>query len=181
MTEPSPAQTSGQPDAHVVRSKQAKVPGIIMDFLDRATVGAAGTRDKDMIPHQHRISGWRVEPDGCAMTCFVAESFSKHLISSLEDNGQFAVTIEEIGPHETYQFKGRYVSSHPCGEEDLALYRQVRDRFAKAVAAKFGAPEELSSAFVIEPNVAVTFEIDEIFLQTPGPGAGRRLSPPEEK
>jgi hypothetical protein len=152
-----------------------------MDFLDRATVGVAGTRDKVMVPHQHRISGWKMEPDRHAMTCLVSELFSKHLISSLEDNGHFAVTIEEIGPHETYQFKGRYVSSRPCGEEDLAIYRRLRDRFAKVVSAKFGAAEEVSGAFVVEPNVAVTFEIDEIFLQTPGPGAGRRLSPPEEK
>jgi hypothetical protein len=150
-----------------------------MDFLDRATVGVAGTRDKDHVPHMHRISGWMVEPDRHVMTCLVPELFSEHLMSSLEDNGHIAVTIEEIGPHETYQFKGRFLSSRPCDKEDLTLSRQLRDRFAKVVAARFGLAPPVAAAYVVEPSVAVTFEIEEIFLQTPGPGAGRRLSPPE--
>lgn len=180
MKEPPPSlQSTAQPEAPAAAGKQVTVPGILMNFLERATIAIAGTRDKDMVPHVHRISGWKVEPDRHAMTCLVPELFSKHLIRSLEDNGHFAVTIEEIGPHETYQFKGRYVSSRPCGEEDMILHRQLQDRFAKVVAAKFGLAAPVAGSFVLEPSIAITFEIEEIFLQTPGPGAGRRLAPPE--
>jgi hypothetical protein len=182
MKKPSFApEASPHPEAATTPSQQVSVPGIIMDFLERATVGVAGTRDENLVPHLHRVSGWKVEPDCHAMTCLVPDAFSKHMMSSLEDNGHFTVTIEEIGPHETYQFKGRYVSSRTCDEEDLLLHRQLRDRFGKVVSAKFGFAEDACRAFVLEPSIAVTFEVDEIFLQTPGPGAGRRLAPPEEK
>jgi hypothetical protein len=180
MKEPSvAAETSGRRGAGKARSAQVTIPGIIVDFLDRATVGVAGTRDEDLVPQLHRVSGWRVEPDRQAMTCLLPSRTSRRLLGSLEDNGQFAVTIEEIGPHETYQFKGRYKSSRPCDGEDLLVYRRLRDRFAKVVSAKFGFPEERCRAFVAEPGIAVTFDVHEIFLQTPGPGAGRRLAPPE--
>jgi hypothetical protein len=43
------------------------------------------------------------------------------------------------------------------------------------------APEEILSAFVSPPTLAVEFEVLEIYLQTPGPGAGTRLIPPAEQ
>jgi hypothetical protein len=42
------------------------------------------------------------------------------------------------------------------------------------------APVEVLSAFVSPAAVAIEFEVLEIFLQTPGPGAGTRLIPPME-
>jgi len=35
-------------------------------------------------------------------------------------------------------------------------------------------------AFVSTPALAVEFEVSEIFVQTPGPGAGARIVPPAE-
>ena len=43
------------------------------------------------------------------------------------------------------------------------------------------APEQLLNAYIQVPGVAVEFEVREIYLQTPGPGAGTRLVPPAEK
>ena len=43
------------------------------------------------------------------------------------------------------------------------------------------APEEVLNAFIARPSLAVEFEVLEIYLQTPGPGAGSRLIPPMEK
>ena len=41
-------------------------------------------------------------------------------------------------------------------------------------------PEERLQSFVLKPGVAVEFEVQEVYLQTPGPGAGTRLVPPAE-
>jgi hypothetical protein len=52
--------------------------------------------------------------------------------------------------------------------------RHVRSFVAEA--ERIGAPAELSQRmFVREGLVAVSFLIDEVFDQTPGPTAGRRL------
>jgi hypothetical protein len=42
------------------------------------------------------------------------------------------------------------------------------------------APEALLNALIRAPALAVEFEVREIFMQTPGPGAGARLVPPVE-
>ena len=92
-----------------------------------------------------------------------------------------ALTVEEFPSHETYQFKGRYLRSRPLQPEDVALVDQIRARFVKNVRPLYAdAPEGFFKAFVLRPRLAVEFEVHEVYLQTPGPGAGTRLVPPPE-
>jgi hypothetical protein len=41
-------------------------------------------------------------------------------------------------------------------------------------------PEVFLKAFILNAHLAVEFEVREVYLQTPGPGAGARLVPPPE-
>ena len=59
-----------------------------------------------------------VGADGRTLTAIIAEQSTDHLVESLEDNGEFALTVEEFPSHETYQFKGRYRSHRPLQAED---------------------------------------------------------------
>ena len=158
-----------------------QIPGKIASFLEqRANVAVAGTRDTGLVPHGHPVSGWRVTPDRETMECFIAEKFTEHLVDSLQDNGRIAVTIEEFPSHETYQFKGRYLSHRPFAPDDLAAHEQGRDRFVRSVRTFMNLPESVVRAFIPKPQVVVTFEVEEIYLQTPGPGAGSRIVPRQE-
>jgi len=155
------------------------VPGILAEFLRRASVAVASTRDRDFVPHIHHVSAWELSQDAERITCFIPSEFKNNLLSSLEDNGQFALTVEQIGPHETYQFKGEYVDSRPFVEDDRSLYENCRDRFVAACLPRFGFAEDVLRRFILEPDIAVRFAVREIFVQTPGPSAGKRLVPPE--
>jgi len=67
--------------------------------------------------------------------------------------------------------------------EEIALARRVRDRFVKAMRALYsqaGAAERLGAS-IPAPSLAVEIDVDEVFLQTPGPGAGTRLAPTPEQ
>ncbi len=158
------------------------IPGKIVRFLEqRANVAFAGTRDRDLVPHGHRVSGWRVDADGGTLTALVPEQSAAHLVESLEDNGQFALTVEESPSHETYQFKGRYLRHRPLQDDDVETVDRIRERFVKNLRPIFAdLPEHALEAFVLKAHVAVEFEVIEIYLQTPGPGAGARLVPPAE-
>jgi hypothetical protein len=158
------------------------IPGKILTFLqDRGAVAAGGTRDANLIPRIQLVSGWEVESDRLTIRCSIPEVDIDNLISSLEDNGQLALTIEQIGSHETYQFKGNYIGSTPPNSTDLAAHQRIKNRFAQLVSQTFGLPEDLGLAYTPRPSVVVRLRVREIFLQTPGPGAGQRLYPPEEK
>jgi len=158
------------------------IPGRILRFLEHhANLGFAGTRSRDLVPYGHRVSGWFVDADGRTITALIAEHFTSHLVESLRDNGELALTVEEFPSHETYQFKGRYRRDRPVQSEDLAVVDRIRERFAKAVRHVFSeAPDLMLKAYIHAPARAVEFEVREIFVQTPGPGAGARLVPPVE-
>jgi hypothetical protein len=127
------------------------------------------------------VSGWSVGPDRQTISCSIPEEFTHDLLSSLADNGQFALTVEQIGTHETYQFKGDYVGSRPPDEADLVVFERCRERFGKVVSSFYPYSEEQSRAYVMNPGIVISFKVREIFIQTPGPRAGHRLVPPEEE
>jgi hypothetical protein len=122
-----------------------------------------------------------VEPGQETIRCSINGVYLDHLFSSLEDNGQFSLTVEQIGTHETYQLKGSYAGSAEPNEADFEAHRRMTDRFAKAISVLFGFSEEASRACIPPPSVIVRFTVREVFLQTPGPGAGHRVFPPEEQ
>ena len=128
------------------------IPGKIVRFLEQyANVAFAGTRNRDLVPYGHRVSGWRVGADGRSLTALIAEQFTDRLIESLEDNGEFALTVEEFPSHETYQFKGRYLRHRPLQREDIEIVDRIRDRFFKSVRPIFSdGPEERLKAFVLK-------------------------------
>jgi hypothetical protein len=116
------------------------------------------------------------------MTIWLPDENLHSLLESLQENGELAVTVEEFPSHETYQFKGRYLHHRGLQDGDIEIVDRLRRRFVKRLRPMYpDAPEEILSAFVSPPTLAVEFEVLEIYLQTPGPGAGTRLIPPAEQ
>ena len=94
---------------------------------------------------------------------------------NLERNGAVAVGFSAPTIARAVQVKG---VAGAVGEPEAAdlerVERHVRSFVAEA--ERIGAPVELSRRmFVGTGLVAVQFSIDEVFDQTPGPTAGRRL------
>jgi hypothetical protein len=156
------------------------IPGKLVRFLENyANVAFAGVRDRQLIPFGHRVSGWRLGADHRTLTVlFPADSLSR-LVESLHDNGEVAVTLEDFPSHETYQFKGRYLHHRDADEGDVEIVDRLRRRWIKSLRSvnPHGDDNALNS-FVSPPSLAVDVEVLEIYLQTPGPGAGTRLIPP---
>ncbi len=156
------------------------IPGKIAGFVENATVAMGGSRDSNLVPHVHRISGLIVEPDHRTLTCLIASGFTKDLLPSLEDNGQFALTVSDMPSHETYQFKGSYIGSRPIQDSDLVAHEGLKQRFTERISTEFGIPAEFLAPYIPPPGLAVSFAVREIFVQTPGPNAGRRIVPESE-
>ena len=116
------------------------------------------------------------------MTVLVPDEVLHKLVESLQQNGELAVTVEESSSHETYQFKGHYLHHRGIQDADVEIVDRVRQRFVRSLRPMYpNLPEDVLKAFVSHPALAVEFEVLEIFLQTPGPGAGTRLIPPTER
>ena len=95
--------------------------------------------------------------------------------ANLEQNGAVAVGFSPPTIARAVQVKG---VAALVGEPEAADLERVERhvQLFVAEAERIGAPAELSRRmFVGTGLVTVAFSIDEVFDQTPGPTAGRRL------
>jgi hypothetical protein len=112
----------------------------------------------------------------------VSAPFAARLLQDVGACPRVALTIEHIGPHETYQFKGDFAGSWPVGDAERAAPLACRERFVRDVQAidtRWNFSTETLARYYGAPALVAVLRVQEIFLQTPGPGAGRRLVPPE--
>jgi hypothetical protein len=119
-----------------------------------------------------------VHDDRQTVTVFVPTARSDRVLRDLRENGRIALGVS-LASHEAYQLKGTYVSSRPTDDAERA--RQEAHRAAMlASAMEAGFPEGIARPLTLglayAPGVAITFRVEEVFLQTPGPGAGSRLA-----
>src|SRR5262249_52320696 len=71
------------------------------------------------------------------------------------------------------------ISSRPTDAKERAVQEIYRSKLLSAML-QAGYPEQIAKPLVLgfayQPGVAITFRVEEIFLQTPGPAAGKKIS-----
>jgi len=160
----------------VDRSKVAPVldPNVV-EFIHGGVAVGVATRDDDLRPEFARGWGPEVSADGRSVALCVSAPEGSRMRANLERNGAVAVGFSPPTIARAVQVKG--VATRVGEPETADLERVERHvRSFVAEAGRVGAPEELSQRMFVRTGlVAVQFSIDEVFDQTPGPTAGRRL------
>jgi hypothetical protein len=153
------------------------IPDRVIEVLSGPALMAAGTRDFELRPAHTSAVGAVVHDDRQTVTFFVPEGRAARLLSDLRDNGRVAFGFGWMS-HEAYQLKGTFLSSRPATDEEVARQEAYRAELLAALRQVF--PEEIARSFELgfayRPGVAVTFRVEDVFLQTPGPGAGSKLA-----
>jgi hypothetical protein len=147
-------------------------------FLQRRVSIVAASRDAQNRPFCARAYGCRVGPDGLTLTVFVQRPQAARLLSDIECNGQIAVVFSRPSTHWALQLKGgdaRVGALQPGDAQAVAEW--VGSFVVEVTPLGFTAPF-VHAACAIRPDdmAAITFTPSEGFAQTPGPGAGARLS-----
>ena len=156
------------------------IPDEIAKFVnDVPIIAMMGTRDANLVPRVHRLWGCRVEGDGEHLSAWVPAYAAASFDDTLRDNGQVALTLVEPVSHEAYQFKGEHVASDASTPDDLALFEAYKQRLIKHMNEKLCYPAEVMEMAITPPAVTVRIKVREVYLQTPGPGAGKRIAPEE--
>jgi hypothetical protein len=154
------------------------IPDRVAEVLHGPSWIQIGTRDAALRPAHAMAVGAMVHADRRTVTAFVPTARSERVLHNLGQNGRIALGVA-LASHEAYQLKGTYVSSRPTDDADRA--RQEAHRAAMlADALEVGYPPAIAQPLVLglayTPGVAITFRAEEVFLQTPGPGAGTLLA-----
>jgi hypothetical protein len=147
----------------------------VVEFIQGGVAVGVATRDDDLRPEFARGWGPEVSADGRSLRLCVSAPEGSRMRANLERNGAVAVGFSPPTIARAVQLKGvAGVVREPEAADLDRVERHVQSFVVEA--GRIGAPAELSQRMFMRTGlVAVEFLIDEVFDQTPGPTAGRRL------
>lgn len=153
------------------------IPERLVPFFHGPTFFHLGTRDRSLQPWRTTGYGVRVHDDRATVTLLVGASAATRALADLADNGRVSLGCNQA-THESYQLKGTFIESRPATAEDLERIVAYQASLVTTLSAEM--PEEMARglvyAFNTVPAIAITFRVEDVFVQTPGPGAGERIS-----
>jgi hypothetical protein len=144
-------------------------------FVHGGVAVSVATRDTAMRPALARGWGPHVSEDGRSLSLCVTAPPGSASRANLEENGAIAVGFSQPTIARALQVKGSAVEVEEPGPAQLERAAQHLDAFCSETET-IGQPRELVRR-IYRPRelVAVTLTIEEVFDQTPGPSAGKRL------
>jgi hypothetical protein len=136
---------------------------------------SVATRDGESRPAVTRAWGPQLSEDGRTLTlCLIAPPGSTTR-ANLEDNKAIAIGLSPPTIARAVQLKGVALEVREPRPEDIERAEAHMDAFC-AEAETIGVSPTLARRLLMAPDfLSVTLRIDEVFDQTPGPTAGRRL------
>jgi hypothetical protein len=105
---------------------------------------------------------------------YLTKQVAERAIANLLDNGKIALTCSRPYDHRCMQVKGTLISLRDGVEADRVQQERYLAAFVEQVYI-VGLPRGVMRQLRIFPSIAVSFAAEDVFVQTPGPGAGRRL------
>jgi len=134
-----------------------------------------GTRSADLDPRGTRLWALRVESDREHVVAYLFEGGAPEIVRDLEDNGRVAIAVSRPTDHRSCQIKGTFLEARPCRPDEREEVERQADGLLRELET-IGIPRVLTSGWRVWPCVAIRVRVEEVFDQTPGPGAGERLA-----
>ena len=131
-----------------------------------------GTRDAALRPESARAWGIEVERESALATVFLPTAGSEVTLANLRDNGQLALTFSRGIDHRSVQVKDHCFAIAPSDERQRAVQDRYFATFSEGLRW-IGHRPPLIRRVRYFPSQALSFRIESMFEQTPGPGAGR--------
>lgn len=140
------------------------------------------SRDHALRPSLMRAVGTYLDAGTGELTLYLRQSQSAALLTDLQASGRMAVVFSEPATHRTLQLKGRALHLRPATEADQPRLDSYRASMVREVGL-VGYDGRFVAAMLAAPLrdvVAIAFQPEQAFDQTPGPLAGTPLHPAEE-
>lgn len=133
-----------------------------------------GTRDAENVPDAARAWGCRINPDRGTVSVWIPDDQFPQCLDNLRSNGRIAVTFARPVDYRAVQLKGRVTDIRPWADTDASLIVRYRQRFFDNLVA-IGIERDQCERLASSGCTAVSFNVTELYQQTPGPGAGEPL------
>lgn len=154
-----------------------QLPPDLLAMMRRGVSVIVGSRDQAMRPSIMRAVGSDLSEDGRTVTLYLVRAQSRQLIQDIAATGHVAVVFSEPATHRTVQLKGSGAAIRQAAAADEPVLARYLASMEHEIA-RVGYPPPLTRAMLahrLEDVVAVRFEPEQAFDQTPGPRAGTLL------
>jgi hypothetical protein len=154
------------------------IPADLVEMMARGVAVNVCSRGAGLRPSLMRAVGSDVSADGRSITVFISRRQSRQLVLDIAATGHIAAVFSEPATHRSVQVKASRATlrnAEPSDEPVLARYLASMEREIQRVG--FGPPVTRAMlAHRLDDVVAISFEPEQAFEQTPGPQAGATLN-----
>jgi hypothetical protein len=154
------------------------LPPDLLEMMTRGVSVNVASRDQALRPSLVRALGSDVTAQGRSITVYVSRRQAGQLLLDVAATGHIAAVFSEPASHRAVQVKSTRASMRNAQAQDqpvLARYLASMEREIQRV----GYPPHMTRAMLahrLEDLVAITFEPQQAFDQTPGAKAGKPVS-----
>ena len=150
------------------------IPDKMVEFAHGPQLMFFGSRNAKLRPTATWAFGALADGEAGTLTVFIPEVEGAATFENLHDNGRASLTLADVATHEAYQFKGPHQGTRDCIDADYTVQEIYLSKLT-AYLEPFGYGGHIWNGFMLNPCKAVTFAVEDIFIQTPGPGAGEKI------
>jgi hypothetical protein len=145
-------------------------------FLESGCALIVGTVGPDGAPHAGRAWGLTLVDLGPpARGRLLLDTDDERMLANVASGTAIAVTATSVTTLRSMQLKGRALGPEVASADDDAAATRYFERFFDDVHETDGVAWEVFRTMIPSGYVACLVEVDEVYDQTPGPGAGARL------
>ena len=143
------------------------------EFLTGGQSVIVATRDAALTPRAVRACGLRVLP-GDRLQLLLPRATAERSLEDLRDCGDVAVVVASPRTYRSVQLKGRFLSVADASPEDVIASQEHLRAFSEAVVGHGMTRQHARNMWMFD-CWRVEVQVTSVFVQTPGPGAGRKL------
>jgi hypothetical protein len=147
-------------------------------FLQGGCSTLVGTVGADGDPHAGRGWGLDVVEGEQDVVRVLIDGHDELTVRHLADKGAVALTAADVPTLRSVQLKGRSLGVQPATAADGERARRFCDDFFTDIVETDGTERSLLERLVPHGFSVCLVQVDQLFDQTPGPGAGAPLAVP---
>lgn len=145
----------------------------LIAFFHGPVSAILGSVDSMNVPDATRVVGLAAVSGRRLRILISDQARAAHL--NTQPGARVAVLVTDITDYRSIQMKGTVVTgAHERTAGDMALVHHHIDTFCEA-SPQVGLTPVTAAQFFTVDVVAVVLDVDDLYDQTPGPGAGRRI------
>ena len=150
------------------------IPNVTINALEQGLghFGVSSNRNKTV--HVDTL-GVKIDKIKSTLTCFVINSECKKVLEYLNESGRISFFVGMIS-HEAYNLKGQYVSSEKLNNSDLKISKNYTNNVIDIITSVGLSKEAALEKYGKVPDLGITFKVDKVYIQTPGPEAGKEIT-----